>query len=214
MTRAGRARGCSSAARADPTNKHPETHDILPGSDWNQGVRVGDDGQFLIEGLVPGLKYSANCPDRVRGFRRPVRRCDRRARARRRTWATSRSSLPRTRRNDLEPLSNRSRPGSTAWARYEPTSEAPWDLRRVVHLHRRAGFAATWAEIKRDLKDGPEASIERVLTGTSRIGRLPRISSRPRTSSPTRPWPRGTSTGSRRGGSSGCSARPIRWASD
>jgi len=41
------------------TNKHPETHDILPGSDWNQGVRVGDDGRFLVEGLVPGLKYSA-----------------------------------------------------------------------------------------------------------------------------------------------------------
>jgi hypothetical protein len=41
-------------------NKHPDTHDILPGSDWNQGVRVGDDGRFLVEGLVPGLKYSAN----------------------------------------------------------------------------------------------------------------------------------------------------------
>jgi RNA polymerase sigma factor (sigma-70 family) len=40
-------------------NKHPETHDILPGSDWNQGVRVGDDGRFLIVGLVPALKYSA-----------------------------------------------------------------------------------------------------------------------------------------------------------
>jgi Sigma-70, region 4 len=41
-------------------NKHPETHDILPGSDWNDGIRVGDDGRFLVEGLVPGLKYSAN----------------------------------------------------------------------------------------------------------------------------------------------------------
>jgi hypothetical protein len=41
-------------------NKHPESHDILPGSDWNEGVRVGDDGRFLVEGLVPGLKYSAN----------------------------------------------------------------------------------------------------------------------------------------------------------
>ena len=40
-------------------NKHPETHDILPDSDWNEGVRVGDDGRFLVEGLVPGLKYSA-----------------------------------------------------------------------------------------------------------------------------------------------------------
>jgi hypothetical protein len=44
------------------------------------------------------------------------------------------------------------------WARYVPDSQAPWDLRRVVHLHRRAGFAATWAEIQRDLNDGPEAS--------------------------------------------------------
>jgi hypothetical protein len=41
-------------------NKHPETHDILSASDWNNGVRVGDDGRFLIEGMVPGLKYSAN----------------------------------------------------------------------------------------------------------------------------------------------------------
>ena len=59
---------------------------------------------------------------------------------------------------------------SKAWARYEPTTEAPWDLRRVVHLHRRAGFAASWAEIERDLKEGPEASINRVLTGSSRAG--------------------------------------------
>ena len=53
-------RRCSSAAPTASDNKHPETHDILPGSDWNQGVRVGDDGRFLVEGLVPGLKYSAN----------------------------------------------------------------------------------------------------------------------------------------------------------
>jgi RNA polymerase sigma factor (sigma-70 family) len=42
------------------TNKLPETHDILPWSDWNQGIRVTDDGRFRVEGLVPGLKYSAN----------------------------------------------------------------------------------------------------------------------------------------------------------
>ena len=34
-------------------NKHPETHDILPGSDWNNGVRVGDDGRFLDRGAGP-----------------------------------------------------------------------------------------------------------------------------------------------------------------
>jgi uncharacterized protein (DUF1800 family) len=35
-------------------------------------------------------------------------------------------------------------------------------------LHRRAGFGATWSEFARDLADGPEAAIDRVLHGTSR----------------------------------------------
>ncbi|MEX0713208.1 MAG: DUF1800 domain-containing protein [Pirellulales bacterium] len=51
------------------------------------------------------------------------------------------------------------------WDRYQPDDDSPWNLRRVVHLHRRAGFAATWAELARDLKDGPEAAIERLLDG-------------------------------------------------
>ena len=55
------------------------------------------------------------------------------------------------------------------WSAYAPTKEIPWDLRRVVHLHRRAGFAATWAEIQRDLKDGPKASIGRLLAGKARV---------------------------------------------
>jgi RNA polymerase sigma factor (sigma-70 family) len=42
---------------------HPETHDILPGSDWREGIHVGKDGRFRVEGLVPGLKYSANLGD-------------------------------------------------------------------------------------------------------------------------------------------------------
>jgi uncharacterized protein (DUF1800 family) len=49
------------------------------------------------------------------------------------------------------------------WAPYEPTTDDPWDLRKVGHLHRRAGFGATWAEFQRDLKDGPAASVERFL---------------------------------------------------
>ena len=62
---------------------------------------------------------------------------------------------------------------TSPWAPYSPTKEAPWDLRRVVHLHRRAGFAATWGEIQRDLKDGPAASIDRVLSGKSRSQGVP-----------------------------------------
>jgi uncharacterized protein (DUF1800 family) len=56
------------------------------------------------------------------------------------------------------------------WEAYEPNEKSPWDLRRVVHLHRRAEFAATWGELQRDLKDGPAKSIDRLLEGRSRDG--------------------------------------------
>ena len=46
-------------------------------------------------------------------------------------------------------------------------------LRRVVHLHRRAGFAATWKEIKRDLQDGPAIAVDRLLAGKSRNQGVP-----------------------------------------
>jgi hypothetical protein len=62
---------------------------------------------------------------------------------------------------------------SDPWAAYAPDNNAPWDLRRVVHLHRRAGFAATWDEIWRDLNNGPEASINRLLEGKSRSCGIP-----------------------------------------
>jgi uncharacterized protein (DUF1800 family) len=62
---------------------------------------------------------------------------------------------------------------SDPWAPYVPSDEAPWDVRRVVHLHRRAGFAATWGEIRRDLKDGPRPSLDRVLAGKAATDGVP-----------------------------------------
>src|SRR5262245_12614022 len=59
------------------------------------------------------------------------------------------------------------------WAPYVPGGQAPWDLRRVVHLHRRAGFAATWSEIQRDLRDGPGPSIDRLLAGRAAVVGVP-----------------------------------------
>jgi uncharacterized protein (DUF1800 family) len=56
------------------------------------------------------------------------------------------------------------------WAAYVPDNQAPWNLRRVVHLHRRAGFAGTWQELQRDLRDGPAKSIDRLLEGRAREG--------------------------------------------
>jgi len=55
------------------------------------------------------------------------------------------------------------------WEPYEPDETMPWNLRRVVHLHRRAGFAATWREIQRDLKDGPSTSVQRLIEGKSSV---------------------------------------------
>ena len=70
---------------------------------------------------------------------------------------------------DLKPRDPRDDP----WAPYVAGDEAPWNLRRVVHLHRRAGFAATWGEIRRDLKDGPQASVNRVLAGKAATDGVP-----------------------------------------
>ena len=46
---------------------------------------------------------------------------------------------------------------------FSPSANDPWDLAKVAHLHRRAGFGPTWAELQRDLKDGPAASVDRFL---------------------------------------------------
>jgi hypothetical protein len=52
---------------------------------------------------------------------------------------------------------------STTWAPYEPSPSDPWDLRKVAHLHHRAGFGAAWKELRRDLAAGAAVSIERLL---------------------------------------------------
>ena len=76
-------------------------------------------------------------------------------------------------RANMWPRSSHTSDATTAWAPYEPGDRAPWNLRRVVHLHRRAGFAATWDEIRRELADGPGPSIDRLLVGRSRGRHIP-----------------------------------------
>ena len=46
---------------------------------------------------------------------------------------------------------------------YRPSGRAPWNIERVVHLHRRAGFAVAWDRIEKDVQDGHEAAIDRVV---------------------------------------------------
>jgi uncharacterized protein (DUF1800 family) len=52
---------------------------------------------------------------------------------------------------------------ASPWARYEAKPDDPWDLRKVAHLHRRAGFGATQADLRRDVDAGPEASVDRLF---------------------------------------------------
>jgi len=61
----------------------------------------------------------------------------------------------------------------SAWTPYQTTDAAPWNLQRVVHLHRRAGFSASWGEIQRDLADGPQGAVARLLEGKSRLEGVP-----------------------------------------
>jgi uncharacterized protein (DUF1800 family) len=53
-----------------------------------------------------------------------------------------------------------------AWSPFEPSSGRPFDVPAVAHLHRRAGFAASWAVLERDLADGPSAAVDRLLAGS------------------------------------------------
>lgn len=59
------------------------------------------------------------------------------------------------------------------WTPYEPTAATPWNLRRAVHMHRRAGFAATWPELERDLRGNPQDAVTRLIAGKSRIDGAP-----------------------------------------
>jgi uncharacterized protein (DUF1800 family) len=59
------------------------------------------------------------------------------------------------------------------WSPYQPNDAAPWNLERVVHLHRRAAFGATWRELQRDLHDGPDAAVARLVAGQARLEGVP-----------------------------------------
>lgn len=52
---------------------------------------------------------------------------------------------------------------ATAWTRYEPDTRRPWNLALAGHLYRRAGFGATWDQLQRALRDGPQRTVDALL---------------------------------------------------
>ena len=59
------------------------------------------------------------------------------------------------------------------WTPYRPSEQSPWNWSRVWTLRRRAGFGATWRELERDLADGPEVTIDRIVAGSCRLEGIP-----------------------------------------
>ena len=43
--------------------ERPAEQGILPGGNIGGGIRIGRDGRFRVEGLVPGLKYGGHAVD-------------------------------------------------------------------------------------------------------------------------------------------------------
>jgi uncharacterized protein (DUF1800 family) len=51
-----------------------------------------------------------------------------------------------------------------AWKPWKPGPPDPWNLKWAGHLYRRAAFCPNWNELQRAVKDGPEATLSRLLT--------------------------------------------------
>ena len=52
---------------------------------------------------------------------------------------------------------------NSPFSKWTPTPEEPWDLVRIAHLHRRAGFTPDWTTIQRSLREGYQTSIDSLL---------------------------------------------------
>ena len=54
---------------------------------------------------------------------------------------------------------------AVAWSPWAASADDPWTLKWAGHLHRRAGFGATWPALQETIRRGPEATIEQILVG-------------------------------------------------
>ena len=67
----------------------------------------------------------------------------------------------------MAPSADLLRDPKAAWSPWRPTDSDPWDEGKATHLHRRAGLGATWSQVRRDVAEGFEPSVRRVLDGES-----------------------------------------------
>ncbi|MEE8451312.1 MAG: DUF1800 family protein [Thermoguttaceae bacterium] len=51
-----------------------------------------------------------------------------------------------------------------AWSPYRPDPKRPWNLARAGHLYRRAAFGANWDQLQQAVAEGPQRTVDRLLT--------------------------------------------------
>jgi uncharacterized protein (DUF1800 family) len=61
-----------------------------------------------------------------------------------------------------------------AWQPYSPSAKAPWDVRRVGHLFRRAAFGPSAADLDAGLKAGPAKTVARLFAGGPKLDEFER----------------------------------------
>src|SRR5437762_2482032 len=66
-------------------------------------------------------------------------------------------------KRDLPPLA--AIDPAEAWKPWKPDDVNPWDLKWAGHVYRRLAFSPSWAELQQALRDGHEATLERLLSG-------------------------------------------------
>jgi uncharacterized protein (DUF1800 family) len=61
---------------------------------------------------------------------------------------------------------------SWAWAQWQPTDKLRWGRELAAHLYRRAGFAATWAQLDEAVAAGCQATVDRLMAGETDADRF------------------------------------------
>ena len=115
------------------------------------------DGSFVVEDLIPGTRLyivgaAGRLAVRVPATLKPGENKDV-------------GTLTLTKEEAPSSANESPADAKTAWEPYQPGMDGPWDVARVAHLHRQAGFGATCAQIRRDVAGGYEASLRRILDG-------------------------------------------------
>jgi uncharacterized protein (DUF1800 family) len=54
-------------------------------------------------------------------------------------------------------------PKPQPWRRYDPSAQCPWNLARAAHLWRRGGFGASWGQLQKSVKAGPQKTVDILL---------------------------------------------------